>query len=188
MRVFTIFYFLTFVLSSTTGICASTPKTTQETTPYEAETDEYLNSISRENFAPRKQYEGSLSFGYAGGNFLEEHSWPQGPDINIRLESLDRNEVSRFFGEISLTQKDFYSIGFGKKFMISEEDSFTPYGVLSLNGYSEYDDNIKGLMKLNRLRLRAAAGFGNLINFEFGTGLSLNGPDLYMRLGFKQKF
>ncbi len=188
MRVLSIFYFVTFVLSSSLVLAASTPKTTLETSPFEATTDDYLNTIPREDFAPRKYFEATFALGYAGGNYLEEYSWPQGTDFSIRLDTLNPQEESRFFSEVALTQKDFYSIGLGKKFNINETDVYEPYALLSVNAYSEYDESLKGLFKLNRWRLRAAAGIGKVINTEIGTGLSINGPDLYIRVGLKQKF
>lgn len=188
MRVLIIFYFLTFVLSATLSHASSSNRTTIHPADYDANKDEYLSTIPRSDFAPRREWDLGALVGFSGGNYLEDYSWPQGPDFTLRLERLTSSEESKFFTEVTLTSKEYFSVGLGKKFLINDRDIYAPYSVLSLNSYSEFDENLKGLFKMNRWRIRAGAGIGVRFNFEFGAGLAVNGPDLYARFGYKIRF
>ncbi|WP_413560038.1 hypothetical protein [Bdellovibrio sp. HCB209] len=186
MRVFILPLFLTLVLLSNVSSAAPTATTTLESAPLTGESDPYLSDKASSLRTPAPTWQLGILAGYAGGNFIENNKWPQGPAFALRLANLE-HERPVWDLHIELEKDNIVGV-FGAKRWYVENDRFIPYARLALGTFLDPDDELGNLVEIKRFRARAGVGLGETFTFEFGVGVAVVGPDLYALLGYNINF
>ncbi|MEN0058298.1 MAG: hypothetical protein AAGB31_05650 [Bdellovibrio sp.] len=179
--------FLTFVLGPVFSHSAPQPKTTLESAPLEDQDDPSLKNIDPYAKAPPTFWLG-LSIGYSGGNYLERDEYEQGPFFALRYMPLAKDDLPTWDYQVEVTQDNLIGLTLGHRWYCCRLDPFNPYARLAAATFLEGSGELGGFVEIRRWRARAALGMGEKFIWEFGTGLSVTGPDIYAQFGYNFAF
>lgn len=186
MRLIIPLLFLTLVLNALPSNAAPTTKTTTPSLPLSAQPDPLLTDNGFHlTKLPTTQW--SLSLGYAGGNFLESDTWTQGVTMSLKYSPLPIDSLPVWDLEAEINKNNTLGAFIGKRWYISDDD-YQPYFRLAGGSFFDASSELGNLVQIKRWRARSSVGIGEQLNFEFGFGLAVTGPDLFAQMGYNFKF
>ena len=184
MRVFLFLLFLTLVLNVGEASAAPTTKTTLETSPLiDANDPQLAKDVSHEH---EKTSRINIGVGFEGGNFIKSDEWLQGIGFSLRYSPLE-DEIVNWDFEASVNKENLVGVFVGRRWTVTK-DLFQPYVRLAGGSYFNGSGELGNFVQAERFRLRASAGIGTVIQFEFGAGIAGTGPDAFARLSYNFDF
>ncbi len=188
MRLLPSILFLTLVLSALTSMGAPTTKTTLDPAPLTNQEDPFLKqkNLAFQEKLPTSEL--NISLGYASGNFLENDEWVQGPIVSLRYSPLEGTDLLPSWDlQVELNKDNVLGVFFGKRWYVTDDD-YHPYVRLAAGSFFDASSELGNFVQIKRWRVRSAFGVGTKINFEFGFGVAVTGPDLFAQLGYNFDF
>ncbi len=187
MQVLRCLIFLTLVAFHWGTLAAPSDKTTLPSLPLNDDPDPYLEgrtSTLRER-APASQI--NLSLGFMGGNYLERDEYQQGPTAVLRYASIATGLPIWDYQIEFQTQDNLLGLSMGRSWYI-DQLRFNPFFRTSAGVHLDGNGQLAELVEIRRWRLRGSTGIGETFTIEFGAGLAVTGPDLFLQVGHNFTF